>query len=672
MLLMLNRLKRLPWFEIALVSLVLLVHLRVSLAGAHYLPMRWFLRDDAYYYFKVAQNISQGLGSTFDGLNPTNGYHPLWLLLNIPLFALARYDLILPLRLLVLLQAAFSAAGGVLLHRLLKGSGVSAPLAMLAAAYWCFDLSLHNTLTQQGLETGLLAFSLLVLLSALQHWQKAPTTRGLLFLSGAAVLALFSRLDAIYLAALLGVWLVFRGHALRSLLPLDLLLTFSAAFIAVSQRAGLKITLDAFSTPALQAGGLFFLLQTAAFLALDLYRPQRLSFKNLFTRLLFSHLLTGGLVFGFNLFLEKIPRLAPLLLTGISLPISLGLRLMVKNLPRSLYPQDEEAASPLGLFRLRAGDWLHSALTYGLPLEISLAVYMGVNRWLFGTFLPVSGQIKRWWGFLGHDIYGGEAKSLLDVFGLQPLISAAWNPYLGWAARGAEALSAPYLPLLLLLLTGLLLWKRARPAQLPLAPLLVAAELQVFFYYAMPYAAKQEWYWAPQLLIGLLALALALDTLTGLAGTHLASLRLPVSRLATLASLSLCAWLGWVFATTLIARMPLQDALAGQPYLDMTTLLEQNTEPGALIGMTGGGNVGYFLQGRTIVNMDGLINSYAYFQANQNRQGSDYLAALGLDYVFANPAILYGAEPYSWQFKGRLEPVPQAPAYGGKQLLRFR
>jgi hypothetical protein len=36
------------------------------------------MNDDAYFYLKVALNHSQGLGSTFSGLAPTNGYHPLW------------------------------------------------------------------------------------------------------------------------------------------------------------------------------------------------------------------------------------------------------------------------------------------------------------------------------------------------------------------------------------------------------------------------------------------------------------------------------------------------------------------------------------------------------------------------------------------------------------------
>ena len=37
--------------------------------------------DDAYFYLVIAYNYSHGLGSTFTGFQPTNGYHPLWMLL---------------------------------------------------------------------------------------------------------------------------------------------------------------------------------------------------------------------------------------------------------------------------------------------------------------------------------------------------------------------------------------------------------------------------------------------------------------------------------------------------------------------------------------------------------------------------------------------------------------
>ncbi len=36
--------------------------------------------DDAFFYLQVASNIDDGLGSTFNQLTKTNGYHPLWML----------------------------------------------------------------------------------------------------------------------------------------------------------------------------------------------------------------------------------------------------------------------------------------------------------------------------------------------------------------------------------------------------------------------------------------------------------------------------------------------------------------------------------------------------------------------------------------------------------------
>src|SRR5262245_7833693 len=42
--------------------------------------------EDSIYYFKIAQKAARGLGSSFDGINLTNGYHPLWLLCLIPVF----------------------------------------------------------------------------------------------------------------------------------------------------------------------------------------------------------------------------------------------------------------------------------------------------------------------------------------------------------------------------------------------------------------------------------------------------------------------------------------------------------------------------------------------------------------------------------------------------------
>ena len=42
--------------------------------------------DDGYYYLQVARNLARGHGSTFDRVNRTNGYQPLWTLALVPVF----------------------------------------------------------------------------------------------------------------------------------------------------------------------------------------------------------------------------------------------------------------------------------------------------------------------------------------------------------------------------------------------------------------------------------------------------------------------------------------------------------------------------------------------------------------------------------------------------------
>src|SRR5512146_156253 len=111
--------RRIP-FEAWLVLLTLIVHLYTAFIPANSLVMGWFGSDDAFYYFKTAQNITEGRGITFDGLGRDSGFHPLWMAVITPIFALERLDRIRPLRLVVLLSALLSAGTAVILYRLAK------------------------------------------------------------------------------------------------------------------------------------------------------------------------------------------------------------------------------------------------------------------------------------------------------------------------------------------------------------------------------------------------------------------------------------------------------------------------------------------------------------------------------------------------------------------------
>jgi len=686
----LNLLKRFHWFEVMLIALVMGVHTYAAFSAPHNFSRRWFVRDDAYYYFKVAQNISEGRGSTFDGINPTNGYHPLWTLVCVPIFALARFDLILPLRVLMVVMAAFSVNTAILLFRLLK-KPVGEPIAMLAAAYWALDLTIHGIITQQGLETGLVALSVLFLLRLMQILDEKETLFGRDYakLALAALFVLFSRLDGIYLVLVAGVWMVFRRAAIRCLVPLDLILVFGTVVGAFIQRAGLKFYLLIFSNSAILMGAVTFVIQAVVFYFLGLYEhPKAQTPRQILTRTLAGVSLVTVVSSGIMLLLgalnlAKMPRAVPLLfwplMVFLTLATRFGFRAISKRQGLTFTPEALGARIKLQLAALPK--WLHAGSVYYGIVGAGLLTYMGINKSLFGTWMPVSGQIKHWWGSLPNNVYGGGAKSVLDVYTLDPQYSQSWGlvtqPMAAWAEKlslnGGTPSAWYWFAACLLIGLWLFIILRKRSRSLPrliqtgFIPLFLSAWLHGFMYGAMSYAASHEWYWVTQMAALVLWLALGLrgfldllpkgkEVMAGAwAGAGFLSLLLAVS-----------------FTSDILRRMPYTNRFEGQPYMEMLPILEGFTEEGAIIGMTGGGNAGYFIQKRTIVNMDGLINSYDYFQALQAGQAGQYLAEIGLDYVFANRYIITTSMPYVEQFTPeQFTPVAGAPLYGRKELLKF-
>lgn len=686
-----RRMKRLHWFEISLVTIIMAVHLYAAFSAPHNFSMRWFIRDDAYYYFKVAQNIAEGHGSTFDGFNPSNGYHPLWMVVCVPIFALAQFDLILPLRILLVLMAAISALTSGLLFRLLR-KAFPEPVAVLLAAYWGLSTVIHNIVTQPGMETGITALSIVVMLSLLQKfdekWRTQPITkRDIAILAVGALFVLFSRLDSVYLALIVGVWAIFRATTIRYLLLIDLLLTFFIVIFAFIQRAELKIYLLVYTDTAIVSAVIIFIVQTLSFYFTGLYQhPKSISVGKLILKI-FIGVTIGTLVSSIILFavslvtsLADVPRAIPLLYWALALAATLLTRFFVRFVsPWGVSPADG-AGSPLEQFRQRWRIWLSEGLTFYGILGGVLGAYMLFNRFMFGTFMPVSGQIKRWWGTLPNNVYGGGAQTILDVFALDPLRSQSWHlfthPIREWVMeipkRYGHFSDLYWLTILVIALIFLLLFLRNRKKnlirlfQLAFIPLLVSAELQAFFYGAMGYAAQHEWYWTMQMFMLVLLAGFVLSNLLELLPRH------KVVNWATWgATGAIGIYLAFTFTGTIYDRMPYRNPNAGQPYMDMLPILEGYTEPGSLIGMTGGGNAGYFINDRTIVNMDGLINSYDYFQAVKEEKGGEYLQKMGLNYVFGSYYILTESMPYRYNLAGRLQKIPNVPAYGNKELLHM-
>ncbi len=693
-----NFLKRISPFESLLTVVVLAIHLYAALSDAYNLPNSWFVRDDAYYYFKVAQNISEGLGSTFDGINMTNGYHPLWMLVCIPIFAFARFDVILPLRILVMVIAVLNAVTAILIYRLVKSNLSHAP-AMLAASFWAFSTNIYQTVYLLGLETPLAAFAVVLLIYKLsqfeRQWRTTPVTaRQIVILAVSATMAMFSRLDLVFLAVICGIWIVFRGKPMRALLPLDILIIFASMTSSIALRTGIAQYNSTYAASAVESVILILVIKIISLYFLGAYRHPRANsvlttVRQTTLAVTAGSILAAGLYFSLVQFGvgKSFPRSAFAIDWGISLALLLALRLAMYWFGDSNIKPGGQAINPVNEFQSNWKKWLADGLSYYGVVGGALALYMLYNKLAFGTSSPVSGQVKRWWGTLISTVYESPAPDWTSFLGIGfAWAYDAWQPASSlflWLGEkiyplypGSTTLNERYYismsaVILFALVILLINARRVRNAvsNMALLPLAAGCGVQILSYTATAYGGVKEWYWSGEMILvtlaGSLLLHLILHPLQNLSWRTMSGKIKPVRLGLEIGSVALSIFLAYKFGFAITTVMRYNYFPADRPYMEVLPYLEANTPPGAVIGMTGGGNVGYFIHDRTIVNMDGLINSHDYFRALQNGQAPVYLRQRGMSIVFANPRLL-GLPPYYGQFAPYFENYSE---YGGKNLI---
>lgn len=151
--------------------------------------------DDGYYYFGIARHIVNGDGSTFGGLDHTNGYHPMWMLVLLPIFAVLRN------RSHVLLGVkVVSAVLWVIALRQVSALSAKAN-ARAAFAVGLIPTSIYvafaaRSLPFAGVETGLVLAALLAAIRVLVDPTTGQRPNRVLAILFAFTVA--SRLDAIF------------------------------------------------------------------------------------------------------------------------------------------------------------------------------------------------------------------------------------------------------------------------------------------------------------------------------------------------------------------------------------------------------------------------------------------------------------------------------------------
>ena len=260
--------------------------------------------DDAFYYFGIARNVAHGHGSTFDGINLTNGYHPLWMLLAVPVYLLG-FDGTGAVRLLLAFQLLCYGAALVLVA-LVAGRAIDGWPRLRAgrpdgerAARWCTALvatvlavlaanPYMVKIFANGLESGVLVLvdaALLAIgasvggrfLGPISPWRRAG-------IGVVLALAFLARTDSIFLVAALGLWALAEARPLgrRAVRPLAELFAPAAvvvvAYLASNQLwFGLPVQISGLTkrAPITLAHGLGFVIAVAVATAIGVWGFRR-------------------------------------------------------------------------------------------------------------------------------------------------------------------------------------------------------------------------------------------------------------------------------------------------------------------------------------------------------------------------------------------------------------
>lgn len=152
-----------------------------------------YLHDDSFYYLKTARNFASGQGSSFDGINHTNGYHPAWFaILAAMSWSGVGYEQAVPVAMGI--QAALFALGSIVLTAALTDAGVSALAS--AAAVCLVYFGIVPVLGWNVLESGAVQLASASVLWAFVRLHGAGISP---FLLGVVLSAAFlSRLDHVF------------------------------------------------------------------------------------------------------------------------------------------------------------------------------------------------------------------------------------------------------------------------------------------------------------------------------------------------------------------------------------------------------------------------------------------------------------------------------------------
>lgn len=226
------------------ITLLLFVGTAVALWYIPSWALASFTPDDAFYYFRIARNFVLGHGFSFDTINPTNGFQPLWMyLLLLPAYFTRGLDVEIFPRVSMLYQYALLAVATFLLHRALQRWCPPTVLFLSDA----FTIVLGLRVFVNGMETIVIFLVFAVGVWYLSRRDPGAQSAGYFAITGAIAGLLFlARLDSVFTVIL---WMLLQAELVRRhRLPARYLL-YMAAIAAAIAAPYLLYNLWAFGDP---------------------------------------------------------------------------------------------------------------------------------------------------------------------------------------------------------------------------------------------------------------------------------------------------------------------------------------------------------------------------------------------------------------------------------------
>ena len=155
------------------------------------------LADDAFNYFRIAKNIAAGYGATADRIHATNGFHPLYMIILVPIFKIFGQDLILPIRIALVTLSIFNTLTAVYIYKILRRL-CNGEVGIFGAAFYLFNpATIFTCLT--GVEAAIATFFIAAATDALLQIKstESPSLKDTLRLGAFLGLALVARTDSI-------------------------------------------------------------------------------------------------------------------------------------------------------------------------------------------------------------------------------------------------------------------------------------------------------------------------------------------------------------------------------------------------------------------------------------------------------------------------------------------